>query len=100
MSGTIDSAPRSTRFVFRRVLGLADLTEYEADRIKASTHIDHADRAVTAVARPVVQNADRQTEIDKAIMAALRKLPGADPGVSIDMGRQYTVTWDGVRAPV
>lgn len=95
-----DAAPRSTRFAWRRIVGLAVLTEPEADRVDARTRINHAERAVTTVARPVVQNADRQTEIDNTILAALRKLPGADPSVSIDMGREYTVTWDGVRAPV
>jgi hypothetical protein len=95
-----DTAPRSTRYAWRRVLGLAVLTEPEADKIGAETTVDHRDRAVTRVVRPVVQNADRQTEIDNAIMAMLRKLPGAEAGVSITMGREYTVTWDGVRAPV
>lgn len=95
-----DAAPRSTRFAWRRVLGLAVLTEPEADKIGASTRVDHLERAVTTVTRPVVQNADRQTAIDNAILATLRKLPGCDGLVSISMGREYIVTWDGVRAPV
>lgn len=98
-----DEAPISTRYV-ERVLCRIDLIS-DAELVKMSVVSRILDwkygcPVETTVSRPVLRDANEQSVLDQQIMTALRKLPGAKPGVPITMGREFTVTWDGIRRPV
>jgi hypothetical protein len=70
-------------------------TTITADRrARTDVQIRHANSGTS----PLVHVDERD---DADACAALRSLPGADPSVAVGSpGRTYTVTWDGIRAPV
>lgn len=95
-----DDYPLSTRHV-ERVLARAELITDDAyDRMTISTRTDTRHRAVTTVSRPVLRDANDQTEADRAVVAALRKLPGAEQGIPFaGVSQTWEVTWDGILRP-
>jgi hypothetical protein len=97
-----DEAPRSTRRVERALSRVDLLTDDELVKMTVTTRVQnwtHEALAETTVSRPVLRDANEQSALDHQIMAALRKLPGANPGIPMTMGREFTVTWDGIRRP-
>jgi hypothetical protein len=96
-----DQAPKSSAHV-RDMLARHGLPNL-ADRLEIVTKVTgrpHAIRAVTTVQRPKATPASTQSECDSVVQEILRKLPGADPGIVMSMGRTFTVTWAGICRPV
>jgi hypothetical protein len=96
-----DEAPKSSQHVRHMLIrhGLPDL----ADRLEIVTKVTDWSatvRAETTVQRPRVTPFSAQAECDSAVQEILRKLPGADPGIVMSMGRTFTVTWTGICRPV
>ena len=94
----VDQAPESSRFARGHLIRkVNDEFAMRIERAEVATRVTADHRAHTEVSlrhAPV-------WDWDKEAVAALRELPGADPGVPIGSpGRTYTVYWDGVRAPI
>jgi len=98
-----DQAPISSRHVYHHLLrhGLDGRT---ADRLEIVTRAvgpeDGDRRAETRMRRPKCQTEGQQSDFDREMLGVLRKLPGADSAIRITMGQTFTVTWDGIRAPI
>jgi hypothetical protein len=97
-----DEAPKSSAHV-RHMLIRHGLPGDLADQLEIVTKVvgrPHAIRAETRVQRPKVTPFSAQEGCDNDVQGILRKLPGADPGIVMSMGRTFTVTWTGICRPV
>jgi hypothetical protein len=98
----VDQAPESTRYL-RRMLGFERaLSGIDLSTLEITTVIAHGDKrmAESTVTRPYSHIEKVQHEWDQGFYSIFRDLPGYDGLGRISMGRTYTVTWDGVRAPI
>jgi len=96
-----NEAPISNRHAERRISRVDLLDDETFIRMSITTVIDHNDRVRTTVSRPVMRNANDQNTVDRAVEAALRRLPGADAGIPFaGVSQTWEVTWDGIRRPV
>lgn len=97
----VDQAPESTRYL-RRMLGFErDLADLDLSVMEISTVVVGDKRmAESAIRRPYSHIEDVQHRWDQGFYSVFRDLPGYDGLGRISMGRTYTVTWDGIRAPI
>lgn len=95
-----DQAPRSSALVRARLARIESLDYRDLLAITVTTTVDYQEQAYTTVSRPLLRRLEDQSGLDKRILVVLRSLPGAAKTVTITMGREYNVTWNGVRAPV
>jgi hypothetical protein len=100
-----DQAPISSGYVRRHLLrAVPDQAARLVDRAEFSTRVTADSRAHTTTRLPLSTIEQIPADVlryDDAIASALRKLPGADAGITAGSpGRTYEVYWDGVRAPI